>query len=104
MILGAFTLFHVLLSLLGILSGLVVEYGLLASKRLDGWTALFLWTTVATSVTGFLFPFHHFMPSHVVGVLSLVALAVALYARYTRQLADTSRRTYGVTAMVALYV
>jgi hypothetical protein len=104
MILGAFTLFHVLLSLLGILSGLVVEYGFLASKRLDGWTALFLWTTVATSVMGFLFPFHHFMPSHVVGVLSLVALAVALYARYTRQLADTSRRTYGVTAMVALYV
>jgi hypothetical protein len=104
MILRAFTLFHVLLSLAGIISGFVVAFGLLTAKRLEGWTAVFLWTTVATSATGFLFPFHRFLPSHALGILSLVVLAVALYARYTRQLAGAWRRTYAVTAMIALYL
>jgi hypothetical protein len=103
MILSAFTLFHVVLSLVGILAGFVVAFGLLTAKRLDGWTAVFLWTTVATSVTGFLFPFHRFLPSHAVGILSLIALAVAVYARYTRQLAGAWRRVYAVTAMISLY-
>ena len=77
MILGmtTFTFVHVLLSLIGILSGFVVVFGLLAGKRLDGWTALFLVTTVLTSVTGFLFPFHKFLPSHGVGMVSLVVLS-----------------------------
>jgi hypothetical protein len=79
-----FTLFHVALSLIGILSGIVVAFGWLAAKRLDGWTSLFLWTTVGTSVTGFLFPVHHFMPSHVIGILSLVVLLIAIIARYPR--------------------
>jgi hypothetical protein len=104
MILGAFTLFHVLLSLAGIISGFVVAFGLLTAKRLEGWTAVFLWTTVATSATGFLFPFHRFLPSHALGILSLIVLAVAFYARYTRQLAGAWRRTYAVTAMIALYL
>jgi len=104
MILSAFTLFHVLLSLAGIISGFVVAFGLLTAKRFEGWTAVFLWTTVATSATGFLFPFHRFLPSHVLGILSLIVLAVALYARYPRQLAGAWRRTYAVTAMIALYL
>jgi hypothetical protein len=86
MILGmstsAFTLLHVLISLVGIGSGLVVMYGFLNSKRLDRWTAVFLATTVATSVTGFLFPFHQLLPSHKVGILSLIVLTIAITARY----------------------
>ena len=78
----AFTLFHVALSLVGILSGLIVVFGLLAGKRLDGWTAVFLVTTVLTSLTGFLFPFHKFLPSHAVGIVSLLVLAsTSLWAR-----------------------
>jgi hypothetical protein len=84
MILGmttaTFTLVHVLLSLAGIASGFIVVYGLLTGKRLDGWTAIFLATTVLTSVTGFLFPVEHLLPSHVVGAISLVVLAVAIVA------------------------
>ena len=75
-----FTIVHVVLSLIGIFSGFVVVFGLLTAKRLDGWTALFLMSTVATSVTGFLFPFDRFLPSHAVGILSLIVLAVALRA------------------------
>jgi hypothetical protein len=94
MILDALTLFHVVLSLVGIASGFVVVYGLIASKRLDGWTALFLWTTVATSVTGFLFPVDRFLPSHGVGIVSLIVLAIAILARYRFRLAGGWRRTY----------
>jgi hypothetical protein len=104
MILSAFTVFHVVLSLVGIGSGFVVAYGLLASKRLDGWTALFLSTTVATSATGFLFPFHGFKPSYVVGAVSLIVLAIAILARYRFGLAGGWRRTYVITAMIALYL
>src|SRR6202011_4863284 len=94
MILSIFTLFHVALSLAGIGSGFVVLAGLLTSKRLDGWTALFLTTTVATSVTGFLFPVSHFMPGHAFGILSLIALALAIYARYAAHLAAAWRTVY----------
>src|SRR5258708_4146089 len=86
-----FTLVHVALSLVGILSGLVVAAGWLARKRLDGWTAIFLASTVATSVTGFGFPFDHLLPSHIVGGISLVVLAVAILARYARHLAGAWR-------------
>jgi hypothetical protein len=103
MLLGAFTLFHVVLSLVGIGSGFVVAYGLIESKRLDRWTAVFLSTTVLTSVTGFLFPVHHFMPSHAVGILSLIVLAVAILARYRYDLAGGWSRTYAITAVVAFY-
>jgi hypothetical protein len=104
MILSAFTLFHVLISLVGIASGLVVVYGLLGSKRLGGWTSVFLITTVATSVTGFLFPVHQFMPGHAVGILSLVISAFTILARYRYQLAGGWRLTYVITAVVALYL
>jgi hypothetical protein len=104
MILSAFTFFHVALSLVGIGSGLIVVYGLLGSKRLDGWTATFLWTTVATSVTGFLFPVHQFLPSHGVGIISLILLTFAILARYRYRLAGGWRRTYVITAVIALYL
>jgi hypothetical protein len=77
---------------------------LLTSRRLNGWTALFLVTTVLTSVTGFLFPFHRFLPAHGVGIISLIVLAVAIFARYTRQLAGAWRRSYVICAMIALYL
>jgi hypothetical protein len=101
--LSPFTIFHVILSLIGILSGFVILFGLLTAKRLDGWTAIFLTTTVLTSATGFLFPFHRLLPSHILGVLSLILLAVAIYARYLRKLAGAWSRIYAVTAVLALY-
>jgi len=102
--LTTFTFVHVVLSLVGIGSGFVVVFGLLTAKRLDGWTALFLASTVLTSVTGFLFPFHHFLPSHGVGIVSLIVLAVAIFARYARHLAGAWRRTYAITSVIALYL
>jgi hypothetical protein len=108
MILGmstaTYTFLHVLISLVGIGSGFVVLYGLLTAKRFNGWTAIFLASTVATSVTGFGFPFEHLLPSHKIGILSLVILAVAIFARYARDLAGAWRGTYVVSAAVALYL
>src|SRR6266513_25943 len=98
MSLQTYTLIHVLISLIGIASGLVVMYGLIKNKRLDRWTALFLTTTVLTSVTGFGFPFDHLLPSHKVAILSLVALAIAIVARYRLHLAGVWRNTYVVSA------
>ena len=90
---------HVVLSLFGIFSGFIVIFGLFAAKRLDGWTAIFLVSTVATSVTGFLFPFHRFLPSHGVGIVSLLVLAVTVLVRYAFHLAGAWRRTYVFSAM-----
>jgi len=104
MILHVYTIIHTLISLVGIFTGLVVLFGLLTGKRLDGWTTWFLITTVATSVTGFGFPLHHFGAPHVVGVISLIVLAGAIFARYPRQLAGRWRWIYVVTAMIALYL
>ncbi len=99
-----FTFVHVVLSLVGIFSGFAVVFGLLTARRLDGWTALFLASTVLTSVTGSLFPFHHFLPSHGVGIVSLIILALAIYARYPGHLAGAWRRTYAITSVIALYL
>jgi hypothetical protein len=101
---GTYTLLHVLISLVGIGSGLVVMFGFLTGKRLDGWTALFLVTTVLTSVTGFGFPVDHLLPSHVVAIISLVMLAVAIPARYVFHLSGAWRSIYVVTASIALYL
>ncbi|HVR10790.1 MAG TPA: hypothetical protein VMW75_22295 [Thermoanaerobaculia bacterium] len=95
---------HVVLSLVGIVSGFVVVTGLMTSKRLDGWTVVFLGTTAATTVTGFLFPFQRFLPSHGAGILSALILAAAIFARYRRHLAGAWRRTYAITAVIALYL
>lgn len=104
MILKIYTLIHVLLSLVAIFAGLVVLLGLLTGKRLDGWTKFFLVTTVATSVTGFFFPFHGFTPALGTGIVSMVVLALAIYARYARQLAGGWRKTYVINAVLALYL
>jgi hypothetical protein len=101
---STFTLVHVVLSLVGILSGLLVLVGMLAAKRRAGWTLLFLTTTIATSVSGFFFPSDSFGPAHIVGVLSLVVLAVALAARYVNRLAGASRWIYVIAALLALYL
>jgi hypothetical protein len=102
--LNALTIFHVVLSLVGIGSGFMVVYGFLGSKYFPGWTTLFLVTTVATSVTGFLFPFHQFLPSHGVGILSLIVLAIAMLALYRYRLEGGWRRTFAITAVIALYL
>ncbi|HTE14928.1 MAG TPA: hypothetical protein VK642_07600 [Burkholderiales bacterium] len=99
-----FLLIHVVLSVLGVITGLVVVGGLMAGARLDGWTGVFLATTLLTSITGFGFPFTKVLPPHVVGGISLVALAVALVARYWKQLSGGWRATYVVTAVTALYL
>ena len=104
MTLSTFTLLHVIISLIGIGSGLVVLYGLLVGKRLDGITAIFLLTTVLTSVTGFLFPFDHLLPSHKVGIISLVLLAIAILARYSFHLNGAWRSAYVVCAVMSLYL
>ena len=108
MILGmttsTFTLLHVLISLAGIGSGFVVVYGLLTGRPLEGWTKIFLATTVLTSLTGFLFPVEHLLPSHVVGLVSLVALMIAIVARYALHLGGAWRWIYVVCAVLALYL
>jgi putative flippase GtrA len=108
MILGlstaTYTLLHVLISLIGIGSGLVVLYGLLVAKPLNGITAIFLITTALTSITGFGFPFDHLLPSHIVGIISLVLLAFAMAGKYAFHLRGTWRWIYVVTGMMALYL
>jgi hypothetical protein len=102
--LAAFTIFHVVISLVGILAGFVVVFALISAKKSSGWTATFLVTTAATSVTGFLFPFHKFLPSHGVGIVSLLVLAVTTPALYVYHLAGPWRRTYVIGAVIALYL
>lgn len=104
MTLSTFTAVHVLISLIGIGLGLLVLYGMLRGKRYDGATAIFLATTILTSVTGFLFPFERLLPSHIIGVISLVALAIAIVARYSLRMIRAWRSIYVVTAVLALYL
>jgi hypothetical protein len=100
---NAFTLAHVLLSLVGLAAGLVVLGGWMGGRTLPRWTALFLAATVLTNVTGFFFPFHGVTPGIVVGVLSLLLLALAIYALAAQCLAGRWRTIYVVTAHTALY-
>jgi hypothetical protein len=104
MSLSAFTNLHVVLSLVGIVAGFVVLIHMLRSKVRPGWTAVFLATTVLTSVTGFLFPFERVLPSHVVGVVSLAVLALAIAALYSYHLARSWRWIYVASAVIALYL
>jgi hypothetical protein len=108
MILGmstsTFTLLHVGLSLVGIVAGMIVLAGMFGSWKLRGWSAIFLGITVLTSASGLLFPRDHILPSHVVGILSLIILAIALYALYFRHLAARWRWIYVVASATALYL
>jgi hypothetical protein len=101
---SAYTTLHVIISLVAIFAGLVVVAGMLKDRRLDGWTSLFLWTTVLTSVTGFGFPFERFLPSHHTGFISLGVLAIAILARYSFHMVGAWRWIYVVTAVTALYL
>jgi len=108
MILGmstaTYTLLHVLISLAGIGSGLVVLYGLITGKRLNGWTAVFLTTTALTSISAFGFPFDHLLPSHKVGIISLVVLAATILARYLFHMEESWRSVYVIGSALALYL
>src|SRR5206468_7545633 len=108
MILGmsvaTFTFIHVVLSLIGIAAGIVVVIEMLGSKKSDAWATLFLVTTVLTSVTGFFFPRDQLLPSHIVGIISLIVLAVAIAALRVYRLAGRWRGIYVVTATIALYL
>jgi hypothetical protein len=104
MSISMFTSVHVILSLVGIASGVVVLAGMLKSKKQDGWTGIFLVTTILTSATGFFFPADKILPSHVVGVVSLIVLAVALLALYRHRLARAWRWIYVAAAVAALYL
>ena len=98
-----FTILHVAISLIGIVSGLIVLAGMLRARRLPGWTALFLVTTILTSVTGFMFPINGLTPAIVFGLISIVILAIALMALYVKHLSGAWRWIYVTTALVALY-
>jgi hypothetical protein len=104
MSLSTFTMLHVIISLIGVVSGLVVLSGLLGSKVMPSWTALFLVTTILTNATGFLFPFDKLLPSHIIAIISLVLLAIACIALYGMKLAGAWRWIYTLTALIALYL
>jgi hypothetical protein len=104
MSLATLTLLHVIISLIAIVSGLVVMFGLLGSRRQPGLTAIFLLFTILTSATGFLFPFTQLLPSHMIGILSLVLLAIACIALYAMKLDGPWRSIYVVTAITSLYL
>jgi hypothetical protein len=101
---NTYTLLHVLLSLIGIASGLIVLYGMFVSEHWPGWTHLFVWTTVATTLTGFGFPFNGFTPAIGTGIVSTVILAFTLIALYGKKLTGSWRRTYVISAVIALYL
>ena len=107
MSLATFTMVHVIISLIGIASGIIVMFGLLGSNRMPGMTAIFLLFTILTSATGFLIPpllTEKLLPSHMVGILSLVLLAIACIALYAMKLSGPWRWIYVVTAMASLYL
>jgi hypothetical protein len=104
MSLSTFTAVHVFISLIAIVSGVIVMFGLLGSNRRPGLTATFLLFTILTSATGFLFPFEKLLPSHMIGIVSLVLLAIACVALYGTKLSGAWRWIYVLSAMVALYL
>jgi hypothetical protein len=102
--LPAFTIIHVAISLAAIASGFTVLFGMIANKRLNGWTAFFLATTVLTSVTGFGFPIKGMTPGIAFGIISLVVLAAVIYARYPRKMAGGWRKVFVIGAVFAFYL
>jgi hypothetical protein len=102
--LSAFTTLHVVISLIAIVAGLIVMFGMLGSNRQPGLTAIFLLFTILTSVTGFMFPFNGVTPGIMVGILSMILLAIACVALYLMHLAGAWRWIYVVTALASLYL
>ena len=103
MILLIYTIIHTLISLIAIVTGLVVLFGMIADKRLDSWTKWFLITAVATTVTGFFFPFHGLTPAVGLGIISIPFLAITIFARYSKHLAGAWRWIYVIGAVICLY-
>jgi hypothetical protein len=104
MSLATFTLVHVIISLIGIVSGIIVMFAMLGSRSTPGMTAIFLLSTILTNATGFLFPFTQLLPSHIIAILSLVLLAIACLALYGMALSGAWRWIYAMTALVSLYL
>jgi hypothetical protein len=102
--LSAFTNLHVVISLIAIVAGLIVMFGMLGATRPGGLTAIFLLFTILTSVTGFMFPFNGVTPGIVIGILSCVLLAIACLALYGMKLAGAWRWIYLLTALISLYL
>jgi hypothetical protein len=98
------TLGHTVISIVAIAAGLVVVGGLIAGVRIDGWTGIFLVTTVLTNVTGFFFPFTHLLASHWIGIISLIILPVVIAARYWKHLVGPWCGIYVVGSVVVLYL
>src|SRR5437899_228003 len=103
MILHIYTVIHALISLIAIFTGLIVLFGMIGGKRLDGWTKWFLITAVLTTATGFFFPFHGVTPAIILGIITVPVLATTIYARYSRRLAGNWRWIYVVGAVMTLY-
>jgi len=101
---STFTLVHVVISLIAIASGIIVMFGMLGGSKMPGLTAIFLLFTILTSVTGFMFPFEQLLPSHIIGILSLVLLLIACIALYATKLSGMWRPIYVVTALASLYL
>jgi hypothetical protein len=101
---AAFTLLHVALSLVGIVSGFVLAAGFVRGKYSAGWNVTFLASNVLTDLTGFGFPTDKFLPSHAFAILSLVLLAIAMFAAYSRKLSGYWRPTFVITTTGALYL
>jgi hypothetical protein len=105
--LSTFVLVHVIISVIGIVAGFVVMAGMLGSRPMPGWTAVFLLLTILTSATGFLIPplvSEKLLPSHIIGALSLVLLAVACLALYGQKLSGSWRWIFVLTALLAQYL
>jgi hypothetical protein len=103
MSLSTFTTLHVIISLIAIVTGFIVVFGMLRSDRMRCWTSIFLWTTVLTSVTGFMFPNTSVTPGIIVGIISMVLLAIAFFALYAKHLDVAWRWVYVWTAIAALW-
>ena len=106
MSLSTVVLVHVIISLVGIAAGFVVMFGMLGSRRMPGWTAIFLLLTILASATGFLIPpllSEKLLPSHIIGVLSLILLAIACFALYGQKLSGPWRWIYVLPALLAQY-
>ena len=103
MILHIYTVIHTLISLIAIFTGLIVLFGMILGKRLDGWTKWFLITAVATTITGFFFPFHGFTPAIRLGIISLPFLALTIFARCAKHIAGPWRWIYVIGAVICLY-
>lgn len=103
MSLALYTQIHVAISLIGIVSGLIVLFGMFSAKPMNGLTTLFLITTALTSITGFGFPFHGVTPGIILGILSLIVLALCFPARYNFHMEGRWRAIYVITAVIALY-